>query len=368
MLKFYLSSIFKKLFSDGFKSDSVKKPLDFRWSDPQDEKQGWDYLLRRIQLSAQKGNVDCICLIGPDIELANYIESLVVGEYLFWKFSSVEELVYSVRTSNLSVLVGISSLSAKQIHQLARELLKNEETSLIPIEYAVIPKLENQLIDKMWEDSKDFISPLCLISPKWETLFKESCELFEPKMGIRDFMDLIQGLQNITSRNLAGNIAEFGSFRGQSGYLIARFLESLDSERKLFMFDMFDSFPVEIIGVDHFWSKTHEVDFAEIKEKFVGLKNIEFVKGDFTTTFENSNCGKLALVFVDCDSFRGTDFLINKIFDDYLIKGGVMIFEDYGHACLLGNRLAVHKGFDNRQNAFCFFSQFSGSYIVCKTH
>jgi len=43
-----------------------------------------------------------------------------------------------------------------------------------------------------------------------------------------------------------------------------------------------------------------------------------------------------------------------------------MIFEDYGHASLLGNRLAIHESFEHRKNAFCFFSQFSGSFFVCK--
>jgi hypothetical protein len=33
---------------------------------------------------------------------------------------------------------------------------------------------------------------------------------------------------------------------------------------------------------------------------------------------------------------------------------------------LLGNRIAVHQAFDKKENAFCFFSHFSGSYFVCK--
>jgi hypothetical protein len=43
-----------------------------------------------------------------------------------------------------------------------------------------------------------------------------------------------------------------------------------------------------------------------------------------------------------------------------------MVFEDYGHAQLLGNRAAVHNYFDNRPGCVQFFSQFSGCYIVVK--
>ena len=95
---------------------------------------------------------------------------------------------------------------------------------------------------------------------------------------------------------------------------------------------------------------------------------VHLIKGDFTQTFEKTDTGKLALVFVDCDSYRGTEYLIEKIFDHCLAVSGLMLFEDYGHASLLGNRLAVHKFFDRKKNAFCFFSQFSGTFIVCKTY
>ena len=132
------------------------------------------------------------------------------------------------------------------------------------------------------------------------------------------------------------------------------------------MFDMFESFHIETVGVDQFWSETHEVDFADIKRKFKDLPNVELVKGYFTKTFVGSNCKELALAFIDCDSYRGTKYLIDTIFDHFLVAGGIMVFEDYGHASLLGNRIAVHQAFDKKENAFCFFSHFSGSYFVCK--
>ena len=220
----------------------------------------------------------------------------------------------------------------------------------------------------MWENSSDFISPLHSQNVDCFELFEESCALFEPKTGIRDFMDLVQGMNQMLDRNLEGDVAEFGSFKGQSGYLIARYLEERKSDKRLFMFDAFESFPVESIGVDHFWSETHEVDYEEIRKKFERFDNVSMVKGDFTETFEKSECRELALTFVDCDSYRGTKFLIEKIFCDRLVTGGMMIFEDYGHAGLLGNRVAVHEAFSSIPNAFCFFSHFSGSYFVCKTN
>jgi hypothetical protein len=54
------------------------------------------------------------------------------------------------------------------------------------------------------------------------------------------------------------------------------------------------------------------------------------------------------------------------LYDNTLSKGGCMVFEDYGHPALLGNRLAIHQFFNERKNCLKFFSQFSGFYIVVK--
>jgi hypothetical protein len=43
-----------------------------------------------------------------------------------------------------------------------------------------------------------------------------------------------------------------------------------------------------------------------------------------------------------------------------------MVFEDYGHQALLGNRLAIHQFFDKKKDCIKIFSQFSGFYIVVK--
>ena len=72
-------------------------------------------------------------------------------------------------------------------------------------------------------------------------------------------------------------------------------------------------------------------------------------------------------MYVDCDSYRATRFLVENIYEQMLSPGGVMVFEDYGHPHLLGCRVAVHEYFDQRHDCVKFFSQFSGFYIVVKT-
>ena len=345
--------------------DNLEK--DYRWQDPQNESEAQTFLYKRLKHTANQAKFREIALVGDNLELTTKLESMLSDEFSTECFLSIEELLAHLQKEKSDLVIGITSLDAKKIHEIGKELIAGEQTNSIPFEFAVVPKLSNLSIDRMWENSLDFVSPLHSQEVDCFELFEESCRTFEPKTGIRDFMDLVQGLNQILDRKISGDVAEFGSFKGQSGYLMARYLEERKSDKRLFLFDAFESFPVESIGVDHFWSETHEVDFEDIRKKFDRFDNVSLVKGDFTRTFEESDCRELALAFVDCDSYRGTKYLVDQIFGDRLSVGGIMIFEDYGHAGLLGNRVAVHEAFSSPPNAFCFFSQFSGSYFVCKT-
>jgi predicted O-methyltransferase YrrM len=180
-------------------------------------------------------------------------------------------------------------------------------------------------------------------------------------------MDLCQLLQVTFARHIEGDVAEFGSFKGHSGYLIARIMRHMNVSKRLFMFDMFDKFPEETVGVDAFWNNTHSVNYEEVKTKFNTFENVTLVKGDFTETFSKSGINNLCFVYIDCDSYRGTKFLLETIYERHLNDNGVIVLEDYGHGPLLGNRVAFHEFFDARKDCFKFFSQFSGFQFVVKT-
>ena len=341
-------------------------PRDFRWNDPQNEQEAEEFLSKRIISSAKNLGVAKIILLGGKKDFRSNLAEILQESFTISSFESLESMIADADLDLSCTVIGITTLQANEIHRIGENLVREPKTSNVAFEYVVIPKVENLAINRMYENSNDFISPLHLQEPNFSNLYEESCKLFEPKTGIRDFMDLIQGVNHVFNTNLQGDLAEFGSFKGQSGYLTARYLEARKSPKTLFMFDAFESFPIESNGVDHFWSDTHKVNFEGIKQKFKRFNHVDLVKGDFTETFNQSACKKLCLAFVDCDSYRGTKYLIDEIFEDRLEVGGLMIFEDYGHASLLGNRLAVHEKFKGKRNAFCFFSQFSGSFYVCK--
>jgi hypothetical protein len=272
--------------------------------------------------------------------------------------------------------IATSIMDARTIHKIGKAILLNSSISSIPFEYVCIPKEEYSALEKYDDYNRfSFVSPLLISEFRYNDLYERSLDKFDlrtpyfrytAKCDIRDFMDLTQILTNVVKNNIEGDMAEFGSYKGHSGYLISEILNSNKSDKLLYMFDTFEAFPGEKFGIDSFWSNTHKVDFDEVKSRLGAQPNIKLVKGDFTETLPLQGIQKLSFVYVDCDSYRATRFLMEYLYDNVLSVGGFMVFEDYGHPALLGNRLAIHSFFDDRHNCIKFFSQFSGYYIVVK--
>ena len=250
--------------------------------------------------------------------------------------------------------------------EIGRFLVGFAQAAKTPFENVVHPQIEFQRIEKLDRyHSSSFTSPLFAGKIDFVSIYEESLTRFGQKCEIRDYLDLCQALSHIVTRKIPGDVAEFGSFKGHSGYLIAQTLKQLNSDKNVLLFDAFEEFPKEELGIDYFWDG-HQVNFDEVRSKFQMFNNVELVKGDFTQTVLQFEQRKLSLVYIDCDSYRATKFLIEHLFEKQLSPGGLLIVEDYGHPALLGSRLAVHDALDNRCNFFPFYSQFSGFYIVVK--
>lgn len=265
-------------------------------------------------------------------------------------------------------IILVASTDTRRQTQLVQALVGHSLLGGIRCEYvAGLDAARKEFIEYDEYPDTHFVSPVLLDDPAPYTIYRESLKYFQQKCGFRDYLDLYQILKHVVENGVEGDIAEFGSYRGHSGWLIAKSLQALGSNKRLFMFDMFEAFPQEDHGVDQFWSQTHDVDFTSLKAKFADLTHVTFVKGDFTQTLAESDVRSLALAYVDCDSYRATRYLLETFQERYLTSGAAMICEDYGHPALLGNRIAVHEVMDGRPNWFRYFSQFSGLYIMVKT-
>lgn len=263
------------------------------------------------------------------------------------------------------VLCGYSD--AAGMTAVTRAVVGHRRLASVPFEFVAGLDEERAEFERLDEYAGTwFLSPVLLDDPTPYAIYRESLTHFEQKCGLRDYLDLYQLLRHVVTEDVPGTVAEFGSYRGHSGYLIARTLDALGSDKHVHLFDTFEAFPTEPLGVDHFWSRTHEVDGAEVVAKLGGLSRVHLVQGDFAQTLPDSAVAPVALAHVDCDSYRATRLVLDELVSDAVSPGGVILCEDYGHPALLGSRTAVHDALAGARGWLRFFSQFSGCYVMVK--
>ena len=134
----------------------------------------------------------------------------------------------------------------------------------------------------------------------------------------------------VQTKMVEGAIAEFGSFAGHSGLIIARVVEWLGVTRPIYLCDTFDLFPTETVGADQFWTARMAARiFSESRIRFCKHTNVHLVKGEFSRTIDTIP-ERLFSQAIDCDSYSAVRFVADKVYPK-LSRGGVMMFEDYGH-------------------------------------
>jgi O-methyltransferase len=280
---------------------------------------------------------------------------------------SIADLSTSHLDTSMTACLIPGSFESGVVSRVARVALADPRLRDLPFEY-ILSRTNHGSLERFDSPAYRgfyFIGPLLADGIDYRTIYEESLERFDRKCDVRDYLDVCQLVRELVINGVPGDVAEFGSFKGHSGYLISRLLEAHGSAKTLHMFDTFRTFPVESLGVDQFWSDTHDVQFEEVSRKLSGRANVKLVQGEFETTVPRELPPEIAFAYVDCDSYRATRHLIGAVYDR-LAPGGFMAFEDYGHPALLGNRLAVDEALGSRPGCWRWFSQFSGIYVVRK--
>lgn len=174
-----------------------------------------------------------------------------------------------------------------------------------------------------------------------------------------------------------GDIVEMGVFKGASFMRWVKFRNIFENNfsRKIVGFDIFGEFP-EADEID----RTAKEKFTEVAgnlgisienlnnklDKLNLNENISLVKGDITKTIElylNVNPQtKIALLHVDVDLLEPTKQSIEKFYN-YMVKGGVMVFDDYGYfpgANVVIDEFIKHNNLEIRKFPFVH----TPSYVV----
>lgn len=159
--------------------------------------------------------------------------------------------------------------------------------------------------------------------------------------------------------NLPGQIVECGVFKGTSLIRFCTFREVLESpfSRKIIGFDIFGKFPKkgdvdDVAFIEKFERDAGDgISVTELKQVFShkGFENYELVKGDIIGTVPDYADAhpelKIALLHIDVDVYEPSMVVLQHLYDR-VVKGGVIIFDDYG--TVAGETKAIDEFFSNQ--------------------
>jgi O-methyltransferase len=145
------------------------------------------------------------------------------------------------------------------------------------------------------------------------------------------------------TRDVPGDTAECGVFRGSTSYLICRANEQGRLPRTHFMFDSFAGLS-EPRDVDGSYWRQGDLSVAEAtaRERLASCKDAVFLTGWIPTRFDEVADHKFSFVHVDVDLYEPTRDSL-AFFYPRLNPGGMLVLDDYGFRSCPGATRAAEE-------------------------
>jgi O-methyltransferase len=207
--------------------------------------------------------------------------------------------------------------------------------------YDVIPDLKKLGFAKIY-----YFNSLLYVEQMYEKYNSEFLDILQ-KIGDNRNLD---NEENYTlysclkaTKNLSGDIAEFGVYRGGTAKLICE----VKSNKNLYLFDTFEGLPKTSdndLLVKAGWLDNTSVE--SVKNYLKDYKNVFYVKGFFPETTESVFDKKFSFIHLDTDLYQSTlDGL--KFFWPRMVTGGRIVSHDYNAISIPGVKKAFFEFFKN---------------------
>ena len=165
-------------------------------------------------------------------------------------------------------------------------------------------------------------------------------------------------LQKIIDKNLPGSFTEIGIMKGTFTFQIIKTLLLNGINKNFYIFDFFDQDITmenksDISQIDDMYLRTNykrknEKKFLEASEK-IGFKNLKCIQGNIEKSipeFIEKNNDMFCFIYIDVD-VKNPTFIAVKNLWDRLVKGGIMIIDDY-NSCKWGPFIDVDNFFKDK--------------------
>ncbi len=144
----------------------------------------------------------------------------------------------------------------------------------------------------------------------------------------------------------AGEVAEFGVWRGGTATLLHNHLAARAPDRTLHLFDSFAGLPEADPAKDNYHRAGDLADAseAEVRELFEGAAGVVIHAGRFEETVASVQDRRFCFVHIDADLYSSVLFATSFIFPR-LNPGGAIVYDDYGFRTCAGAKAAVDEYF-----------------------
>jgi len=167
---------------------------------------------------------------------------------------------------------------------------------------------------------------------------------------------ILSELREVLSRGVAGDVVEFGCYRGDTSLLMERILEReyVSSASRLWIYDSFEGLPERTredawVAGDNFKAGELLVTKREVIERFkkAGLRVPRVRKGFFESLSTNDLPDEIAFAFLDGDLYQSIKTSLELV-TPRMNPDGVILVHDYNNPQLPG----VAKAVDEWMNGF----------------
>lgn len=166
---------------------------------------------------------------------------------------------------------------------------------------------------------------------------------------------VLQVLQ--ASLSAAGDVAEFGVFKGHTALALRAALDRSGSSKRIFLFDSFTGMPPSAHPLDRHWQPGDlATDGRRVELLFRDSTRVQIVPGFFSESLRRWPSLQFSFCHLDCDLFSSTMECLEYL-HPRLSPGGAVVCDDFGFRRCAGARRAVEE----------FASRHSLSYLTLPT-
>jgi len=159
-----------------------------------------------------------------------------------------------------------------------------------------------------------------------------------------------------------GDIAEVGVYKGGTAKLIAKV--AAGTTKTVHLFDTFSGMPPTDITKDlHKEGDFSDAPLDDVKMYLKDCSNVRFYPGFFPATSDNVSDLQFCFVHIDVDIYKSVADCC-EFFYPRMVKGGIMVFDDYGSLSCPGAKTAIDEFFANKPEYPCYLLM--GESLVIK--